>query len=113
MSLIYQPGAIFIKKRVIYQNGDGVSILIPTGELPVEVVARKDVPQGVPYKIVEDTEVPDDRTFRAAWEAEEFTPEGFGDPEGYWAEKEAERLAEESARPVRGGRPVAEEGVTE
>ena len=100
--------------RIIYKTPENtVAILIPSGELPIETVARKDVPQGVGYKIVEDADIPSDRTFREAWEAEEFTPDGFGDPDGYWAEKEAERLAEEAARPVRGGAPVAEEGVTE
>jgi len=94
--------------RVIYQNGDGVSILIPTGELPVEVVARKDVPQGVPYKIVEDSEVPDDRTFRAAWEAEEFEPDGYGDPDGYWEEQAAKAAEEEARRPGPGRRGVEE-----
>jgi hypothetical protein len=38
--------------KIIFTNAEGgLSILIPTGELPVEVVARKDVPQGVPYKL--------------------------------------------------------------
>jgi hypothetical protein len=88
--------------RILYATPEGgVAIIIPTGELPTEVVARKDVPQGVPYKIVDIADIEDtisDRTFRAAWEAEDFTPDGFGDPEGYWAEKEAERVAEEANR---------------
>jgi hypothetical protein len=88
--------------RILYATPEGgVAIIIPTGELPAEVVARKDVPQGVPYKIVDIADIEDtisDRTFRAAWEAEDFTPDGFGDPEGYWAEKEAERVAEEANR---------------
>jgi hypothetical protein len=55
-------------KRIIYQNSEGgVSVIIPTGELPIEEVAAKDVPEGVAYEIVEDDAIPSDRTFRNAW----------------------------------------------
>jgi len=54
--------------RIIYQNETGgVSIIIPTGELPIEEVAKKDVPEGVPYKIVNEADIPSDRYFRNAW----------------------------------------------
>ena len=54
--------------RIIYQNETGgVSIIIPTGELPIEEVAAKDVPEGVPYEIVDVADIPSDRTFRGAW----------------------------------------------
>ena len=53
-------------KRIIYQNETGgVSIIIPTESVEL---ALKDVPEGVPYTIVDATEIPEDRTFRAAWE---------------------------------------------
>jgi len=88
-------------QRIIYATPEGgVAILIPTDELPTEVVARKDVPQGVPYKIVDLADIENeisDRTFRSAWEAETFTPDGTGDPEGYAIEK----AAEEAAKPTR------------
>jgi hypothetical protein len=74
--------------KIIYATPTGgVAIIHSTGELPIEVVARKDVPQGVPYKFVEDSAVPTDRTFRNAWVAEPFTPDGYGDPDGYWREQ--------------------------
>ena len=57
--------------RIIYPTPDGgVAIIIPTGELSIEEVAAKDVPAGVPYTIVDASEIPEDRTFRAAWTAE-------------------------------------------
>jgi hypothetical protein len=91
-----------MNSRILYGTPDGgVAVLIPTGELPVEIVARKDVPQGVGYKIVDLADIEStisDRTFRSAWEADFTDPDGFGDPEGYWAEKEAERVAEEANR---------------
>ena len=57
-------------QRIIYPSADGgVCIVIPSGELPIEEVAKKDVPAGgVPYTIVDASEIPEDRTFRAAWE---------------------------------------------
>jgi len=54
--------------KIIYQNSEGgVSVIHPTGELSIEEVAAKDVPEGVPYEIVEDDAIPADRTFRNAW----------------------------------------------
>jgi hypothetical protein len=57
-------------KRIIFQNeSGGLSVIIPTGELPIEEVAAKDVPEGVAYEIVEDDAIPSDRFFRNAWVA--------------------------------------------
>lgn len=48
----------------------GVAVMSPSTKcgLTLEQIALKDVDAGVPYKIVEDSEVPTDRTFRDAWE---------------------------------------------
>ena len=55
-------------QRIIYPNDEGgVSILIPTPEY-IEELAAKDVPQGKPFKIVDVSDIPSDRTFRDAWE---------------------------------------------
>jgi hypothetical protein len=62
-----------IDKRVIYplDNG-GVAVIIPAEEnLSLEEIANKDVPAGKPYKIVDVSEIPTDRTFRNAWEYQE------------------------------------------
>ena len=57
-----------MNQRIIYSNPDGtVAVIIPTGELPIEEVAAKDVPAGVAYEIVEDDTIPSDRFFRNAW----------------------------------------------
>jgi len=54
--------------RIIYPTPEGgVAVIIPTGELPIEEVAAKDVPEGVPYEIVEEAHIPSDRYFRNAW----------------------------------------------
>jgi hypothetical protein len=45
----------------------------------VPPVAEKDVPEGVPYKIVDVSEIPSDRAFRDAWEIDEAElTDGFG-----------------------------------
>lgn len=55
-----------MNQRIIYQTEDGgVAIIIPA--ISVEA-AIKDVPEGKPYKIVEASDIPTDRTFRNAWE---------------------------------------------
>ena len=57
--------------RIIYPNDDGgVSIVTPAPEcgLTIEEIAAKDVPAGKPYKIVDVADIPEDRTFRNAWE---------------------------------------------
>lgn len=58
-------------KRIIYPTDDGgVAILIPAPDcgLSLEEIARKDVPLGKPFKIVNASDIPQDRTFRNAWE---------------------------------------------
>jgi hypothetical protein len=60
-----------MKQRIIYENDDGgISIVIPASEcgLTIEEIAAKDVPEGKEYKIVDVSEIPEDRTFRNAWE---------------------------------------------
>lgn len=55
-----------------------VAVIIPSGEIPIEAVAFKDVPAGVPYLFVDDGDIPSDRTYRDAWEADFSTPDGIG-----------------------------------
>jgi hypothetical protein len=60
-------------KRIIYKNSDNsISIIVPSAEYlethTIEELALKDVPANTPYKIVDVSEIPTDRTFRNAWE---------------------------------------------
>lgn len=60
-----------MNQRIIYPNDEGgVSVIIPAPEcgLTIEEIAAKDVPAGKPYKIVDVSDIPSDRTFRGAWE---------------------------------------------
>lgn len=61
---------------IIYKNDDGgVSIIIPAPEAlekyGIQAIAEKDVPEGKPYKIIDASEIPTDRTFRSAWTVSE------------------------------------------
>tara|TARA_R110000796_G_C14458418_1_gene424218 strand:- start:370 stop:585 length:216 start_codon:yes stop_codon:yes gene_type:complete len=58
-----------MQKRIIYQTQNGgVAIIIPADcGLTVEQIAKKDVPTGLPYKIVNVSEIPKDRSERDQW----------------------------------------------
>ena len=65
-----------MNKRIIYKNTDGtIAIIIPTPEalqnMTIDAIAQKDVPTGLNYKIVDDSVIPTDRTFRNAWTIDE------------------------------------------
>lgn len=58
-------------KRIIYPTDDGgVAIIVPAPDcgMSIEDIAKKDVPAGKDYRIVNASDIPDDRTFRNAWE---------------------------------------------
>ncbi len=60
-----------MNQRIIYPTDDGgVAVIVPATEcgLSIEAIAAKDVPAGKPYKIVDVADIPEDRTFRNAWE---------------------------------------------
>ncbi|MCA3186940.1 MAG: hypothetical protein INH13_25645 [Cupriavidus sp.] len=86
-------------QRIIYPTDNGgVAVIIPAPDcgLPIEEIARKDVPAGKPFKIVSVSDIPEDRTFRAAWGADIAEPDGEGiGAEAWFAEKEAEKEAAE------------------
>ena len=55
-------------KKIIYPQETGIAVITPTGELSLEETALKDVPTGVKYKIIDASDLPEDRDFRNAWE---------------------------------------------
>jgi hypothetical protein len=63
-----------MNQRIIYPTDiGGVAVIVPAPEcgLTIEEIAAKDVPAGKPFKIVDVTGIPSDRTFRDAWEYQE------------------------------------------
>lgn len=64
--------------KIIYKNSDeSIAIIHPTSEalkfMTIEEIALKDVPTGLAFAIVNDSEIPTDRTFRDAWTIDETT----------------------------------------
>lgn len=58
--------------RIIFKNDlGGVSIIVPTQEAVdtygIDAIAKKDVPFGRPYKIIDAADIPADRRLRDAW----------------------------------------------
>ncbi len=55
-----------MNQRILYPtDAGGVAVIIPAESIEA---ALKDVPEGKPFKIVDVSDIPTDRTFRAAWE---------------------------------------------
>jgi len=60
-------------QKIVFINDDNsIGIITPTAEWleshTMEELAAKDVPAGKTYHIVDESEIPTDRTFRNAWE---------------------------------------------
>lgn len=74
-----------MNKKIIYTLPSGIiAVVTPTGEIPIEEVARKDVPAGVGYKIIDASDIPTDGTFRDAWEMSSSNFDGFGIGANAW-----------------------------
>jgi len=64
---------------------NNISISTPTAEWllthTVDELAKFIVPEGAKYKIIEDSDIPNDRSFRDAWEIDESElSDGIGEP---------------------------------
>lgn len=62
-------------------TGDYVETERLSLEEAMHLIAKKNVPTGLPYKIIDTADVPSDRTFRNAWEADFSTFDGVGGAE--------------------------------
>ena len=61
-----------MRQVIIYKQDNGVlAIVCPSDEAlakyGIEAIALKDVPEGKPFKIIDASDVPTDRTDRAFW----------------------------------------------
>lgn len=82
---------------IIFPNDEGwLSVISPALEcgLTVEEIARKDVPAGKPYHIINADQLPTDNVFFNAWEADFSSPAGHGIGHEAWF---AEQAAQEQA----------------
>lgn len=83
-----------MNQRIIYPTPDGIAILIPSKDIDINEVARKDVPDGVPYLMIDAADVPSDRVFRDAWGADFTSPDGFGIGADAWFAEKAAAVAQ-------------------
>lgn len=71
-----------MNKRILYSTPDGgVAVIVPAPGCPLslEEIAKKDVPTGADYWVVDVADIPEDRTYRNAWEAD---VDSLGEPHG-------------------------------
>jgi hypothetical protein len=86
-----------MNKLIIYPEGvSGIAICYPASNcgISLEEIARKDVPAGKPYLILDNSQVPTDHTFFNAFEADFSNPDGHGIGHDAWF---AEQKAKEQA----------------
>jgi len=83
-----------LDKRILYPDPDvGVAVIAGSPEWfsnplnTIEELAKKDVPAGMPYKIVDVSVVAIDRTFRNDWEYDFSNPDGYGLGHIAWLEQ--------------------------
>jgi hypothetical protein len=78
-------------KMIIYpQEDNSIAVVVPVPECTISIgeIARKDVPAGLPYLIIEADDLPKDMDFFSAWEADFSNPDGYGiGAEAWFAEQ--------------------------
>jgi len=66
---------------IIFPQASGsIAVMSPSPDcgLTVAQIANKDVPVGVPYLIIDRSDLPVDQTYFAAWTADFSHPDGVG-----------------------------------
>lgn len=76
---------------IIFPNDNGGVVFCYPAEcgLTIQEIARKDVPEGKPFLIVPDEQVPKDHTFFEAFEADFSNPHGYGIGADAWFAEQA------------------------
>lgn len=68
---------------IVKKPDNGVAVLAPSEEClkrhTLYEIAVKDVPEGLPFWIVDESEIPNDEFFFDAWEI----PDDYREPDGY------------------------------
>lgn len=66
--------------RIIYNDNEGLKILIPAIKIDPIIIGEKDVPAGLFFMIVDADQLPKDRSNRNAWECDinESNAHGIG-----------------------------------
>ena len=87
-------------QAIIFPNQATISVMRPLEcGLTIQEIARKDVPFGVPYRIIDAALIPEDRTYRDAWTADFSSPDGIGlGPHRWWIGQFTAEIAQLEAR---------------
>ena len=85
---------------IIYPNETTISIIRQLNfEMSIQEIARKDVPFNVPYLIIDQAEIPTDRTYRGAWTVDFSNPDGVGlGPHRWFIEQLTAQIAQVEAQ---------------
>lgn len=93
-----------MKSLIIFPNETGGVVFcypVLNCSLTIEEIARKDVPAGKPYLLLDEDDVPKDHTYFEAFTADFSSPDGFGvGAEAWFAERKANEV---SVEPRAGG----------
>jgi hypothetical protein len=64
---------------IVFPTSFGIAISSPLDcGLTIDEIAKNVVTAGAPYRIVDASIIPTDRTFRNAWEFDFSNPDGYG-----------------------------------
>lgn len=65
--------------KIVYNDNEGLKIVHPAIDIDIKIIADKDVPSGILYKLIEDSELPT-RDTRNFWimEINESNADGIG-----------------------------------
>ena len=87
-------------QAIIFPNQTSIAVMRPLEcGLTIQEIARKDVPFGVPYRIIDAALIPEDRTYRDAWAADFSNTDGSGlGPHRWWIGQFTEEIAQIEAR---------------
>jgi hypothetical protein len=98
---------------IIYSNDDGsLSVVVPFlgSGLTIEQIAAKDVPAGKPYKIIDATDLPEDRSTRSRWMVDEtLLTDGVGADYGAGSDNEVTGWREDGTPLLNGELPPVPE----
>jgi len=66
--------------KIIYPYQNRVAVLTPNprSSRSVTEIAERSIPEGVPFLVVEDTDLPADLSWLDAWTADFSNPDGYG-----------------------------------
>jgi hypothetical protein len=87
-----------MKKFIIHPNPDTpnqICLVCPAEDcnIALEEIARKDVPAGLPFKFIDEADIPREFDYFAAYEADFSKPDGYGIGQEAWIIEQEAKLA--------------------